>query len=161
VWLSVGSLGSLLLLSSVVVELFFRGAGGANAPTPADLLECNAEVRTLLIELGETAAEIQKEAATGDRPERDLGARWETFSRAWQRRWETVNARCRFDELADTTLGPAYNRMAEVHRKLPRLKLAYQSLLKKFTEDEAAEIARMREALDKSRELLEQEAPAP
>lgn len=161
IYLSVGALGSLLVLSSIVVDLFFHGGSASPEPAPADLLACNREVRALLTDLAVTSAEIQKSAATADLQEQDLGGRWEEFSRTWQRQWSTVNDRCQFDELADTGLGPAFDRMAWVHRRLPGLRLEYREHMKRFTENQADELAEMREALDKSLELLEQRAGTP
>lgn len=166
IYITVGSLGSLLLLSSVVAELFFRHApAGMEDPTPLDQLSCNKEVEKLLSELGQTASDIQRDAAVGVARGRDVGEsisdQWEAFSRDWQRQWETVNARCKFDELADTDLGQAYDRMAWVHRRLPGLKLEYKELMKQFTDKQADELAEMREALTLSRKLLEQRAETP
>lgn len=159
-YITVGSLGTLLLISSVVVELFFTHGERRPAPSPADLLECNREVTALLEDLGATAAEIQREAVVG-RSESDLSKRWDDFSREWQRRWEAVNVRCEFDERAETDLGEAYNRMAWVHRNLPALKLKYKEMMKQFTREQAADLAEMRAALAKSRQLLEESAETP
>jgi hypothetical protein len=88
----------------------------------------------------------------------ELGTRWEEFSRAWDRRWNVVNAQCRFDELAETGLGRAVDRLAWVHRNLPGLKLQYREMMKQFSENQAETLAEMREALSRSRKLLQEQA---
>jgi hypothetical protein len=160
VYVSVGGLGALLLITSIVVELFGRRSDKAQAPSPADFLQCNSDVLTLLKDLAVTPAEIQREAATGA-VQAELGNRWEEFSRAWDRRWNVVNAQCRFDELAETGLGPAVDRMAWVHRNLPGLKLQYREMMKQFSETQARTLAEMRDALSRSRKLLEEQAGTP
>ncbi len=160
VYVSVGGLGALLLIGSVVVELFGRRSDAAQAPSPADLLQCNDDVLLLLEDLAVTPAEIQREAARGA-AKSELGTRWEVFSREWDRRWNVVNAQCRFDELAETGLGPAVDRMAWVHRNLPGLKLQYREMMKKFSETQAETLAEMREALGRSRKLLHEQAETP
>lgn len=159
-YLAVASLGAVLLIASILVELFFRRGGPAPGPTPADLLACNEEVRRLLEDLGEAAADLQRDAARGA-PKTELGDRWAEFSRGWQARWERVNTACQFDERADTGLGEAFDRMAYVHRNLPALKLKYQRMMKQFTEEHAEDVADMRRALDKSRSLLETHTEEP
>jgi hypothetical protein len=160
VYVSVGGLGALLLISSIVVELFGRRSDTVQAPSPADLLHCNGDVLELLEDLALTSAKIQGEAAKGT-ARTELGTRWEEFSREWDRRWNLVNAQCRFDELAETGRGPAVDRMAWVHRNLPGLKLQYREMMKQFSETQAQTLAEMREALDRSRKLLQEQAETP
>jgi hypothetical protein len=160
VYVSVGGLGALLLVTSIVVELFGRRSDAATAPSPADLLQCNDDVLHLLEDLAVTPAEIQRAAATGA-TRAELGTRWEEFSREWDRRWNVVNVQCRFDELAETGLGPALDRMAWVHRNLPGLKLQYREMMKQFSETQAETLVEMREALGRSRKLLQEQAETP
>src|SRR5574339_30946 len=47
------------------------------------------------------------------------------FSRVWLDEWDVANARCRFSELADTQMGVAYDRLAEVHGELKTVRLKY------------------------------------
>jgi len=160
----VGALGlaAAWVVLSIVVELFFGHGRRVRAPepTPADLLACNHDVRGLFEDPGKTAAELQAAAVVGDA--RDLDARWEEFSRhLWQERWEQVLRRCKFDELAETGLGPAYDRMARVHRELPAMMLEYREMMRRFTREQARELDAMRHALDKSRKLLEERAGTP
>jgi hypothetical protein len=157
VYVSVGGLGALLLITSIVVELFGRRSDTVQAPSPADLLQCNGDVLKLLEDLAVTPAEIQRAAAMGTSTT-ELGTRWEEFSKAWDRRWNVVNAQCRFDELAETGLGRAVDRLAWVHRNLPRLKLQYREMMKQFSETQAETLAEMREALSRSRKLLQEQA---
>ncbi|MBI4508330.1 MAG: hypothetical protein HY698_01760 [Deltaproteobacteria bacterium] len=151
-YVTVLALGSALIVVSIVSELFFRRGERHPASPPADPLQCNQDVQGLLEDLGNTAVNLQREAVTGNAT--DLGGRWEEFAKEWQKRWDLVNTRCQFDELADTGLGPAYDRMASVHRSLPTLKLKYRELMKRFSDEQAAELADMRSALEKSRALL-------
>jgi hypothetical protein len=160
VYVSVGGLGALLLITSIVVELFGRRSDVAQAPSPADLVTCNGDVLHLLEDLAATPAEIQREAASGTKIT-ELGSRWEEFSREWDRRWNVVNVQCKFDELAETGLGPAVDRMAWVHRNLPGLKLQYREMMKQFSETQAETLAAMREALGRSRKLLQEQAETP
>lgn len=159
VYLLVGTLSAGLLISSVVADLFLRRNRQAPTPSPAGLLQCNARVEALLVHLGTTAADLMKGAVTEN--EKDLGARWEEFAKEWQRRWNTVNDECLFDERADTGLGPGYDRMAWVHRNLRTMLLKYRELMKRFTDNQADEIAEMRHALERSRALLDKQGGTP
>jgi hypothetical protein len=162
VTVTVGGLGALLVFASIVVELYGgRGSGtGPRPPTPTDLLQCNDDVLHLLEDLVDTPAELMHLAGQGV-PGTELGRAWEGFSHDWDRRWATVNTQCQFDELADTGLGQAYDRMAWVHRNLPRLKLQYRETMQRFTDRQAETLAEMRDALDKSRRLLHEQAETP
>jgi hypothetical protein len=153
----VAVLGSLLLIGSIIVELTGGRDANAQTPTPADLLQCNDDVLHLLEDLADTPGELMHEAARGA-PVADVGARWEDFSRSWDRRWATVNTHCRFDELADTGLGPAFDRMAYVHRGLPRLKLKSREMMKRWNTEQAEGLVEMRAALESSRRLLAEQA---
>ncbi len=143
----------MLIVTSVVYDLFWRRAPHRPTPPPADLLECNRDVRRLLEGLGETTAQLQLDAVKGDA--RDLGGRWEDFAKEWQQNWDLVDERCRFDELAGTPQPLAYERMAQVHRKLVTIKLDYREMMADFDEGIARELNHAREALDKSRADLE------
>jgi hypothetical protein len=160
-----------LLLVSVAKELFFRRPAvelptsslSPDDPDPAELLECHDRVLDLLTRLGKETCELLALPPSGDRGE--LASRWEDFSRAWRDEWDVTDARCRFSELADSNMGVAYDRLAKVHGDLPSMRLRYQSLLVRFDDEQAAELARMRRALDLSRRAFEEEAsqarPAP
>lgn len=157
--------GFLLLAASIARDLLFRspavdtprGALDELDPDPDELLRCHAQVGSLLTRLGRTTCELMTApAAQGKRGE--LASDWEDFSRAWRDDWDVINARCRFSELADTKLGVAYDRLAQVHGNLPTMRLKYQSLLVRFDDEQAAELARMRRALDLAEEALRQRA---
>lgn len=159
VYLTLAGSIALLLTASVVKELFFRRAQAAVAssvsrerPEPAELLECHRMVLGLLTSLGTETSELLALPPAGDRGE--LASRWEDFSRAWRDEWDVAEARCRFSELAETNMGVAFDRLAKVHGDLPSMRLKYQSLLVRFDEEQAAELARMRRALDQSRRDL-------
>ncbi len=47
-------------------------------------------------------------------------------------------------------MGRAYNRTAVVHGDLPTMRLKYQSLLKKFDEEQARQLTAMKRELDES-----------
>lgn len=170
-YLGTATAGFALLAASVVKELFFRRPAvelppsglSVENPDPALLLECHGRVEELLDQLGQKTCELLALPPSGDRSE--LPARWEDFSRVWLDEWDVANARCRFSELADTQMGVAYDRLAEVHGELKTVRLKYQSLLVRFDDEQAAELARMRRALDLSRAALEEKAaghaPAP
>lgn len=148
--------GFILLATSVVKQLFFRPVVkldgpvlSATNPDPADLMRCNRDVLDLYNALGDEVSHLLSVPRDGERG--DLGRRWESFSREWLREWDEVNAFCRFEELSDSGMDPHYNRMARVHGDLRAMRLKYQSLLVRFDDEQAAELARMRQALDKSR----------
>jgi hypothetical protein len=163
-YLVIAAAGVALLAASVVKELFFRRpaveppptAIAADDPTPSELLECHGLVQDLLIKLGRETCELLALPPSGSRSE--LPARWEEFSRAWHDEWDVANARCRFSELADTNLGVAYDRLAQVHGDLQTMRHKYQSLVVRFEDEQAAELVRMRLALDRSRAAFEGEA---
>lgn len=156
--------GFALIAGSVFRELLFpRPAGevsvsaiSAEDPDPRELLECNSRVLDLLTKLGHETCELLALPPSGSRDE--LPARWEEFSRAWRHEWDEANARCRFSELADTNLGVAYDRLAQVHGDLQTMRQKYQGLVVRFDDEQAAELARMRRALDLSRAAFEEEA---
>jgi hypothetical protein len=165
IYLGTAALGFALLTASVVKELFFRrpaielpqSALSVDDPDPVVLLDCHRRVLSLLNQLGSKTCELVSTAPpSSDRSE--VSARWEEFSRAWRDEWDVVNARCRFSELADTRMGVAFDRLAKVHEDLRPMWLKYQSLLVRFDDEQAAELARMRRALDLSRAAFEEKA---
>lgn len=165
IYLGTAAFGFVLLTASVLKELFFRrpaielpqSALSVDDPDPEVLLDCHHRVLGLLDQLGNKTCELVSSAApSGDRSE--VSARWEEFSRAWRDEWDVVNARCRFSELADTRMGVAFDRLAKVHEDLRPMWLKYQSLLVRFDDEQAAELARMRRALDLSRTAFEEKA---
>ncbi|HET6612563.1 MAG TPA: hypothetical protein VFG83_11255 [Kofleriaceae bacterium] len=154
-------LGASLLGASVVKQLFFRSPPdvalrgpilSAKRPAISHLLRCNRDVRALLTRLGDEASNLLRVPQSGGRPE--IASAWETFSRAWLRDYDEVDARCRFSELSGDALGIAYERMAEAHAALPAMRLKYQSLLVQFDEEQAAELSEMRHALERSHAAL-------
>jgi hypothetical protein len=157
---------ALLLVASIVKDLFFRGAGVARAAAStdrakvADPLECHERVTDLLTGLGVAAGKLVAGPATDQDDDRALPSMWEEFSRTWRDEWDVAAARCRF---ADPTAGaatPAFQRLATVHGGLPAMRLRYTSLLARFNEEQAAELARMRRALDLARRDLADQADA-
>ena len=163
-YLITAAAGFALIASSVFKELFFRRPAvelpasviSADDPDPEDLLECHRRVLDLLTKLGHKTCELLALPPSGSRSE--LPARWEEFSRDWRGEWDVANARCRFSELADTKLGVAYDRLAQVHGDLQTMRQKYQSLVVRFDDEQAAELARMRHALDLSRTAFEEKA---
>ncbi len=160
----------LLLTASVVEEIFFhrpqadlpRTALSIEKPDPQELLVCHGVVLNLLTTLGTESARLLSLPPRGDRGE--LASLWEDFSRTWRDDWDVAEARCRFSELAETQLGVAFDRLAEVHGALPSIRLKYESLLVSFDEELAADLAGMRRALDSSHsafESMQASAPAP
>ncbi len=150
--------GCVLLAGSVVEQLFFRpvrqldGHLSADDPSPADLLRCQHDVQDLQSQLARTVAQLLVSPTLG-KPD-ELGRHWEEFSRAWDERWQQVNAWCRFEEVADSKLSGAYHRMARVHADLQPMHLKYQSLLVRFEEEQAAQLAEMRRVLDEARQAF-------
>ena len=166
-YLVIAAAGFALIAGSVFKELLFRrsavepslAAISAEDPDPRELLECHRQVLHLLTGLGHETCELLALPPSGSRSE--LPARWEEFSRAWHAEWDDANARCRFSELADTNLGVAYDRLAQVHGDLQTMRHKYQSLVVRFDDEQAAELARMRRALDLSRAAFEEETHRP
>ena len=167
IYLATIAAGFGLLTVSVVKQLLFRRpsvqlegpALSADNPDPRELIRCNDDVQRLYDDLQRVTAQLLHSPTKGEKVQ--VGAQWEDFSRHWLYRWDEVNARCRFSELRDSDMGLAYDRMANVHGDLPAMRLKYQSLVVRFDDEQAAELARMRRALDKSREALKELAPAP
>jgi hypothetical protein len=165
IYLGTVTAGFLLLAASIAKELLFRrpatDAPRATAdraePSPEEILRCHAQVLSLLTRLGEKTCELMAvPPVKGDRGE--LASSWEDFSRSWHHEWDVIDARCQFSELKDAKLGVAHDRLAQVHGDLPTMRLRYQSLLVRFDDEQAAELARMRRALDLAEEALEQRA---
>jgi hypothetical protein len=165
-YVSTAAAGFLLLAASVARELLFRtpavelprSALKSDAPDPNLLLECNDLVSKQLTSLSTTTSRLFAQPFVD--PEANVDALWSEFSRKWRDDWDVTNAQCRFSDLSGTRMGDAYDRMAQVHLALPEMRLKYQELLVRFDEEQAAELAEMRRALDRSRDaLLEQTAP--
>jgi hypothetical protein len=112
------------------------------------LLGCHRDLLALLTQLGAKTCDLIQSPTRSDRAA--IASAWKDFSKEWRDQWDLVNARCGFSELADSNLGVAYGRMAQVHSDLPSMRLKYQSLLVQFDKEQAAELARMRRALDQS-----------
>lgn len=168
IYITVIAVGFALLAASVGRQLLFRRQVrvegpvlSARNPDPKMLLLCNGQVQKLYRDLGNFTRGLLARPTKGRRG--GIGSQWEEFSRSWLRRWDEVDARCRFSELADSNMGVAYNRMASVHSDLPAMRLKYQSLVVRFDELQAAELVRMKRALDKSHAALVEQAnqPAP
>jgi hypothetical protein len=161
VYFTVVGAGFLLLTGSVARQLLFPRPPAvelsaprvsAQDPAPEDLLRCNADLVTLLTQLGSVTRELLDSPPKGELSE--LASRWEDFSRRWWREYDEVGARCRFNGPAHPRMGVAFDRMAEVYGDLPAIRLKYQSLLVRFNDEQAAELAQMRRALDKSQKAL-------
>jgi hypothetical protein len=150
-WVALGAaigFPAVLVCISIVSELFFTHSPRTR-PERLDLIACNRDVRKLVTNLkSETSGLLL--ASTPDRE-----TRWDQFADEWQREWVSVNERCGFDDLADTGLGAAYDRMAWVHRNLATAKLKYRELVAHFSRNLAEDVAEMERALDKSREDLD------
>lgn len=165
-YLAVAGLGGLLLLASVAAELVSPARASqarsnrpisAN-PSPEQLLACNQAVRDLLDQLGSVAGKLLSVPATTG--EQELGSQWRGFTADWQRRWYATNSKCRFSELADSNLGIAFERMAQVHEDLDAMRLKYQGMLIRFEDEQAQELSAMRQALDRSHKALMKRVPA-
>jgi hypothetical protein len=168
-YLSVALAVAALLTASIVKELFFRpsasagAAEGATRPDPQELLSCHEMTLDLLTSLGAETCALLGLPPQGERTE--VASRWEDFTRTWRSKWEGAGSRCRFKELSGTEMGVAFDRLAGVHGDLPSMRLKYKSLLDRFEEEQAAELVRMRRALDLSRrdlaEQVEEAEPTP
>jgi hypothetical protein len=125
---------AVLTTASVVNELFLRRPPATErvALSPAEMSSCNHVVRALL-----------------DGLVREPTRSWDALDAEWEEAWKQAETRCGFSTLADKGLGAAYDRMASVHRSLPRTKLKVREWMARFSTDLAPEIAEMRRALDK------------
>lgn len=144
-----GGAAALLILASIVSELFFHRQ--VTAPPAPDLVACNRDVRRLLDELIEAASlPVAKAPGTGDEP----SERWNRFSDRWQTEWTAADRQCGFSADNDQRRGTAYERMARVHHQLATTKLKVQALYERYSDDLAEDVREMRRALDQSREDL-------
>jgi hypothetical protein len=160
-YLGTVAVGFALLTASVLKELLLgdrqnelpEAAVSPEDPDPEELLRCQQAVLSLLDDLGTKTCELlsipPRGGAVGE-----LSSAWEEFSDGWLETWQAVGARCGFRQLADTNMGIAYDRMAWVHGDLRTTRLKYQSLLVRFENEQAAELAHMRRALDLSGDAL-------
>lgn len=153
--------GVALLTVSVLKELMFgppkaelpKAAISVDDPDPDELLECNESVRSLLERLGSRSCDLLTQPPGGG-DAGEITSAWKEFSERWLEDYHAVGARCGFRELADTDMGAAYDRIAEVHGDLRTMRLKYRSLVLRFEDEQAAELARMRRALDQSERAL-------
>lgn len=155
------SAGFLLLAVSVLKELFFRPVGtphgsvlSANNPDPEILMRCHDSIASLSEDLGTISTELLALPRTQSPEEARIMPRWEEFSQQWLMRWDDVNARCRFSELRNDSMGEAYHLMAEVHGDLPAMRLKYKSLLAHFAHNQTTDLARMQRQLARAKQLL-------
>jgi len=161
VYITTIALGFILLAASIVKQLYFRSPDvklrgnrlSAANPDPAELLRCNEDVRRLYTELTAEMTKLLGAPAAGRGTSLDRA--WRTFTKRWLYDWDEVNLRCRFSELVGSKMGRAYNRTAVVHGDLPTMRLKYQSLLKTFDEEQARQLAAMRDQLDQSHRAFE------
>jgi hypothetical protein len=161
IYLGTVAAGFALLTASVLKELVLGDrqrevrevAVFAEDPDPEELLRCQQSVVSLFEGLGTKTCELlsipPREGAAGE-----ISSEWEAFSDSWLEKWQAVGARCGFRQLADNNMGIAYDRMARVHGDLRTMRLKYQSLLVRFENEQAAELAHMRRALDLSGDAL-------
>ena len=157
---TVGGLGAafaLLLVTSVVVDLFFsrRDARQPATLSRGELVACNRSVRDMLEALVRETANLESRSDL-----RDLSAEWDDFAEAWQRDFGTIGERCGFDHMDSSGMGTGYDRMAWVYRHLPTTKLKFRDLMAHYSRDLNVEVAEMRDALNKSQEALEKRAAA-
>ena len=116
------------------------------------LLGCQGDVEQLFDDVNRKLFDLQ---ALGARYDIALAEQWEAFSRQWKRRWRQVGARCRFEELSNHGLGPAYDHLAAVHGELERMQRAYAQLLYNYIDHHASQVNDMRHALETSRKTFE------
>lgn len=160
-YLAIVTAGGALLVASIAWALIspaspveVEGAPiSVEDPDPQELIACHDDLSDLLSRLGDEAAELMA------RPPRlgsaEIGGAWEAFRRTYVRELDEVGGRCRFRELASAHRRPAYERMAEVYAGLPEQLDEYEEFLQQFDDQQAGELAQMREALRRSRDPLE------
>ncbi len=153
----------ILLVTSVVVQLSSNVQSTPSdtpislaKPAPSQLLHCYQKVDQLYQDLGTTAAGLLVPPATGK--SQQIGAKWQEFSLKWKLRWQQAERLCRFSDARQIHRGVAYGRLARVHHDLPTMHLKYQSILVQFDNHQAAELMRMRRALDRSQTALNKAA---
>jgi hypothetical protein len=160
-YLAIVGLGALWLAASVAYALVLyrphvalRGPVlSAKNPNPAELRRCLDDTRELLAALDHKMTALLSAPLLGHSP-KQVDAQWEHFSVEWRASWDEVDLRCRFGELFETRMGTAYDRMARVHGDLPAMRLKYQSLLVRFGDEQAEQLAEMVAELDKSHRAL-------
>ncbi len=172
-YISAASAGFLLLTASVAKQLFFHkptvqlssSSIVADNPGPGELLECHDLVLEQLTQLNTKTTELfarpltaagTDEAASRSPSQRSASWKsdWKAFSTKWRDRWDHIDARCRFTELAETNLGAAYDQMAQVHEALPAMRLKYNRLIADFDKEQADELRQMRQMLNDSRDIF-------
>jgi len=156
--LSAAIVGGTVVTASVIAGLWFPARNRpavavSDRPSPEELLRCNRDVSELLEDLATNAARLVTAPKENGSPA-TVSTRWTQFSRQWQERWREVDGHCRFSELAGTRLGVGYDRMARVHEGLQETHLRYDSLIRRFDNEQADELTSMRQALAKSRASL-------
>jgi len=124
--------------------------------TPA---ECQKRVERLFQDLGLETSELLLGPQKGTKP--NTSSEWEAFSTTWLEQWITARVRCGFGENPRERQA-TLSKMAVVHEDLPAMRRKYQNLLVRFEEQQAAELARMRDALERSsKSLPTTETPTP
>ncbi len=158
----VTAVGFIWIAASVLLDTFARprsptdpsALSSAEGP-PLDRAVCAERVRSLLFGLGDTTHQLLDLPHKERKPQ--ISKSWESFQAKWQLEWQDVRTRCGFDRQAPSG-SVAQSRMAQVHRDLPAMQHKYESLLARFEEQQAAELARMHTALDQTETALRQRA---
>ncbi len=163
IYIGTASAAFFLLAASVLQQLFFRTPAVdlpkssivAGQPDPRQFLICNNLVSEQLTSLSaKTNTLFEQPLVQPTAQDSNRASEWKNFSTQWQDQWDVVEARCRFSELAETTMGEAYDRMAHVHEALPAMRLKYNSLLAEFDREQADELTEMSSALERSRRSI-------
>lgn len=151
------------LIASVALSLFARPAvrtGATYSGRPDDLealIHCQADVETLFDDVNRKLFDLQ---ALGAKYDIERAQQWEDFSKRWKQRWLQAGARCRFEELENSGLGAAYDRLAAVYGELEEVQRAYALLLYHYIDHHASRVDDIRNALKTSRKTFErQRAP--
>jgi hypothetical protein len=116
------------------------------------LLSCQGDVEQLFDDVNKKLFDLQ---ALGARYDIAIAEQWEAFSKQWKRRWRESGARCRFEELQNHGLGPAYDHLAAVWGELEGMQRAYAVLLYNYIDHHASQVNDMRHALETSRKTFE------
>ncbi len=124
----------------------------ATADDPKELRRCHGDVVRLLSKLHRESSQIQARAL---KYKSAPAVEWRSWSRAWRRRWQVVNHRCRLSELGGKGKSVVLDKLYEVHQELDKLQHAYDGVIHRYIKHHARRLKRLRGTLRAIRDTIE------
>ena len=152
------SIGSIYLILSVSVTIYRRrhavpsGEPLSAAVTLDDLDGCNDELADVTHGLDK---HLEGFHSLLDHYDADAAQQWSDAGDLWRGQWRALGTRCRFGALHGGKLGPELEAMASVHAEIGETETIYAKDLRRFAQEQAPRLDRIRERIEKISERLD------